>query len=174
MTIVTVPPPASAEQKEHLLKLLRQFSTAMLVTHAGADQLRARPMVVGEVADDAVVWFITGLDTAKAHEIETDTRVHLVCQNEHSAYLSLRGSAALLNDRARVERLWQEPFKVWFPQGKEDPNIVLICVRIEEAEYWDNEGWNKVKYLVESAKAYVKGTKPETEDENQHGFVRLV
>jgi general stress protein 26 len=174
MTIVTVPPPASAEQREHLIKLLRQFSTAMLVTHAGDNRLRARPMAIGGVGDDAVVWFITGLDTAKAHEIENDTRVHLVCQNEDSAYLSLCGSATLLQERTRIDQLWQEPFKVWFPQGREDPNIVVIRVRIEEAEYWDNEGWNKVKYLVQSAKAYVKGTTPEPEDDDQHAFVRLV
>jgi general stress protein 26 len=174
MTIVTVPPPASAEQREHLIKLLRQFSTAMLVTHAGDNRLRARPMAIGDVGEDAVVWFITGLDTAKAHEIENDTRVHLVCQNEDSAYLSLCGSATLLQDRTRIDQLWQEPFKVWFPQGREDPNIVVIRVRIEEAEYWDNEGWNKVKYLVQSAKAYVKGTTPEPEDDDQHAFVRLV
>lgn len=173
MTVVTVPPPASTEQREHLLKLLRQFPTAMLITHAGGDCLRARPMAIAEITEEGVVWFITGLDTAKAHEIETDTRVHLVCQNEHSAYLSMSGTGNLVNDRAKVAEVWQEPFKVWFPKGKDDPDIVLIRVKLEQGEYWDNEGWNKVKYLVESAKAYVKGTTPDTKDEDQHAYVRL-
>src|ERR1700750_234953 len=98
MTIVDIPPPATAEQREHFLKLLRQFSTAMLVTHAEGHRLRARPMAIAQVADDGTLWFITGLETAKAHEIEVDTDVHVVCQDDHSAYLSLAGTARLVQD----------------------------------------------------------------------------
>ncbi len=173
MKTTIVPPPASEEQRGHLLKLLRQFSTAMLVTHTGGDVLRARPMAIAETLDEGVIWFITGRDSAKAHEIETDTRVHVTCQEEHSAYLSLSGHASLVDDRAKIKQLWQEPYQVWFPEGPEDPEIILISMKIEDAEYWDNEGWNKVRYLMESAKAYATGTTPDAEDDRQHGFVRL-
>jgi general stress protein 26 len=174
MTIVDIPPPATAEQREHFLKLLRQFSTAMLVTHAEDRRLRARPMAIAQVADDSTLWFISGIETAKAHEIDADTRVHIVCQDDHSAYLSLAGTASLVQDRAKLAELWQEPFAVWFPGGKEDPNVVLISVHLEEGEYWDHEGWNKLKYVVESAKAYVTGRPPSTaDDDSQHAFVRF-
>ena len=165
------PPPA--EQREHFHKLLKQFNTAMLVTHAGEGRLRARPMVVAQVEDDGRVWFITGAETAKTHEIEADTRVHIICQNDRSAYLSLSGRADLVRDRAKAAELWQEPFRVWFPGGKDDPNIELIVVRPEEGEFWDNEGFNKVKYLFESAKAHVSGKTPEVAEGEQHGRVRL-
>jgi general stress protein 26 len=164
---------ASPDQKEHLMKLLKQFSTAMLVTHAGADQLRARPMAVAQIEDGGRVWFISSRETAKVHEIEQDTRVHLVCLKEHSAYLSLSGRATLEENRAKVAELWQEPFKIWFPNGKDDPEIILICVTPDEAEFWDNEGLNKMSYLLESAKAYVSGTKPRVKEGEEHGFVRL-
>lgn len=135
--------------------------------------MRARPMAIAQVTDQGQVWFLSGIETAKAHEIETDTRVHITCQNDRSVYLSLGGRASLVTDRAKIEELWQEPFKVWFPEGKTDPQIVLIAVKLEQGEFWDNEGWNKVKYLVESAKAYVQGTTPEANDGDQHAFVRL-
>jgi general stress protein 26 len=174
MTIVDIPPPASQKQREHFQKLLRQFSTAMLVTHADGGRLRARPMAIAQVADNNTLWFITGMETAKAHEIEQDTRVHITCQDDHSAYLSFDGRARLVDDRKKVAELWQEPFRVWFPGGQEDPNVVLIAVCLEEGEYWDHEGWNKIKYVVESAQAYVTGQPPPAaEDDSQHAFVRF-
>jgi general stress protein 26 len=165
--------PPTTEQREHFHKLLKQFSTAMLVTHAGLDRLRARPMAIAQVEDDCRVWFITGAESAKAHEIEADTRVHIICQNDRSAYLSLGGRAELVRDRAKVTELWREPFRVWFPGGKDDPNIELIVVRPEEGEFWDNEGFNKIKYLLESAKAYATGKTPEVVEGEQHGRVQL-
>lgn len=165
--------PTTAEQREHLYKLLKQFSTAMLVTHAGLGKLRARPMAIAQIEDDGRVWFITGAESAKSHEIELDTHVHIICQNDRSAYLSLSGRAELVRDRAKVAELWQEPFRLWFPGGREDPSIELIAVRPEEGEFWDNEGFNKIKYLFQAAKACATGTKPEVTEGAQHGCVRL-
>lgn len=165
--------PSPVGQREHFHKLLKQFHTAMLVTHADLGRLRARPMAIAQVEDDCRVWFITGAETAKTHEIEANTRVHIVCQDDRSAYLSLSGYADLVRDRVKIGELWQEPFRVWFPEGKDDPNIELIVVRTEEGEFWDNEGFNKIKYLFESAKAYATGTTPKVKEGEQHGVVRL-
>lgn len=169
---MNTPHPAN-EQREHLYKLLKQFDTAMLVTHVGGDQLRARPMAIAGVGDDGCLWFVTGEETAKVHEIEDDSRVHIVCQDDRSAYLSISGRARLERNRAKLEAVWSEMMKVWFPGGKDDPSIVLIAVTPEVGEFWDNEGTHKFKYLWESAKAYVTGTTPEVEEGEEHGMVRL-
>jgi general stress protein 26 len=165
--------PTDTEQREHLQKLLIQFSTAMLVTHSRDGSLRARPMAIAEVETNSRLWFITSQETAKVHEIEKDTRVHVVCQNDRSAYLSLSGRADLVHDRAKVEKVWKEPFRVWFPGGKDDQAIVLISVQTDRGEYWDNEGFNKIKYLFATAKALASGTKPETQEGEQHGVAQL-
>ena len=165
--------PSLAEQRAHFHKLLTHFQTAMLVTHAGEDRLRARPMAIAQVEADSRLWFITGAETAKTHEIEADTRVQVVCQNDRSAYLSLSGHAELVRDRAKIAALWKESFRVWFPAGQEDPEIVLIAVRPEEGEFWDQEGYKKIKYLLETAKAYATGKTPEIAEGEQHGFVKL-
>ena len=144
----------------------------MLVTHAGQERLRARPMAIAEVEADLCVWFITSVESAKVHEIESDTRVHLICQKDRSAYLSIEGLADLVNDRNRISEVWSEEFKVWFPGGKSDPDIVLIKVRPQRSEYWDNQGANKVAYLWEAARAYVTGTTPEIKEGEPHGVVQ--
>src|SRR6187549_1353382 len=71
-----------------LYELLHGFSTAMLITHSGG-RLRARPMAIASLTESCELWFITGQDSAKAHEIERDTRVNVVCQEDHSAYIAL-------------------------------------------------------------------------------------
>jgi len=81
--------------------------------------------------------------------------------------------ARLIWSATRPERLWQESFKVWFPKGKTDPQIVLIAVSTVDAEYWDNSGVNGVSYLAKSAKAYLSGTTPDISEE-QHGRVVMM
>ena len=85
---------------EKLVELLKQFSTAMLITHEAETRLRARPMAIAQVEDSGKIWFLTGDDTAKVHEIIRDTHVHLALQKDRSVYLSINGRATLIHDRA--------------------------------------------------------------------------
>jgi len=153
--------------------LLKGFSTAMLVTHGLTGKHGARPMHVAQLDQDAgQMTFLTG-HGGLAAEIENETAVLLVFQNDTSAYVSVRGRARIEHNRPKIKELWKEPYKVWFPKGPEDPDILLVAVDLLDAEYWDNRGMNKLEYLFESAKAYVKGQKPEGIDANQHAKTSL-
>ena len=167
----TIPSPNA--QTAHFVSLLKKLNTAMLVTHTGAHGLHARPMALAEVEDDGRIWFISGKDTAKIHEIEIDSHVHIIAQNGDSAFLSLSGRASLIGDHEKIAHLWKEPFRVWFPGGKDDPDIELISVRPTRGEFWDSTGANRYRYLWEAAKAYVTGSTPNTEDSGMHGKVTL-
>ena len=165
--------PSPSAQTAHFISLLKKLNTAMLVTHTGDAGFHARPMALAAVEDDGQIWFISGKDTAKIHEIEIDSHVHIVAQDGDSAFLSLTGRASLIGDREKIAHLWKEPFRVWFPGGKDDPDIELISVHPERGEFWDSTGTNRCRYLWEAAKAYVTGTTPDTEDGDMHGKVRL-
>jgi general stress protein 26 len=157
-----------------LVELLREFSTAMLITHDRDRHLRARPMAIAEVEDSGKIWFLSGEDTAKVHEIEKDTHVHLALQKDPSVYLSVNGLATLVHDRSKVHELWDDSFEMWFPEGMYDPTLALIAVEPVDAEYWDNHGWQKVKTLVRAAKAYVTGkSTPRVEQQPLHGMLQL-
>ncbi len=43
-----------------------------------------------------------------------------------------------MRDRKKIEELWKPEFKMWFPEGKDDPEIALLKVSLEKAEYWDS------------------------------------
>jgi general stress protein 26 len=158
-------------QKIH--ELIKKFDTAMLVTHGRDLVQHARPMAVAKVDENCDVWFFTGRDSEKAQEIEQDQDVLLVFQNSHNCYISLVGQANLVADREQMSALWKESYKVWFPGGASDPNLMLIRVTVMEAEYWDSSGFKGVRYLFEAATAYVKGTTPKDLDPELHGHVSL-
>ena len=165
--------PNETPSQEKLHDLLKQFSTVMLVTHGASDEMRARPMAVAGLDADCGMWFFSNHESAKVHEITHDTRANVVCSQGGSVFLNVAGGASLSNDPAKIEALWNEAFKVWFPGGKDDPELTLIHFVPDRAEYWDNQGVNKLSYLWQSMKAYVTGTTPQVEEGEQHGVVRV-
>lgn len=89
-------------------------------------------------------------------------------------FVSVSGTAKAVEDRAKVDELWKESWKIWFPQGKSDPALCLLRVDGNKGEYWDNSGASGIQYLIEAGKAYVTGTRPDVErDPKIHGKVSL-
>ncbi len=157
--------------REKLMGILKSFRNAMLVTQAQDKTLRSRPMALLKVEDNGDCWFMTGFDSGKIDEIGQNPMVNVSLQDDRK-FLSLSGQAVINRNREKLEELWSEHLKVFFPKGKEDPNLALICVTPSEGEFWDNEGVQGLKFLLESVKAYVTGTTPDI-DNAQHGAVSL-
>ncbi len=159
------------ERREHLYDLLKDFDTAMLVTKSADGHMHARPMAVAELRADANAYFVTSIDSPKASEIGVDPIVTLTFQSSKQ-YASVSGHAEIVRDRALIDRLYKEDWKIWFPKGKADPSISLIKFTAQDAEYWDNAGAQGLKFAYRAAKAYVKGETPK-EDQKQHAKVDL-
>ncbi|WP_437580966.1 pyridoxamine 5'-phosphate oxidase family protein [Sorangium sp. So ce887] len=158
--------------REKLLEILKKFRNAMLVTQASHGALRARPMALTKVDDGTGdIWFMTSIDSGKIDEIESHPEVNVTLQEEHR-FLSLSGRASIVRSRAKIEELWSEEAKIFFPKGKDDPHLALIHVSPREGEYWDNQGAAGLRFLVEAVRAYVTGTTPKT-DAAQHAAVPL-
>lgn len=160
-------------QVEKLKELLEKFNSAMLITHAQGEKIRARPMAIAKVEDNCDLWFLTGRESPKVNEIANNQQVNVVCQDGEKICLSISGRAELVNDRRKLEEAWKESFKVWFPGGKDDPDIRMIFVRGEEAEYWDTHGGKGVQYVFSAVKSYATGDKPQIKEGEQHGKVKL-
>lgn len=157
--------------REKFQDIIGDFSTAMLVTARPDGSLRGRPMNVAEVETDADLWFVSELDAAKIDEMRAHPKVAVTFQ-DGSQYLSMTGEAEVVKDQSKINALWKEPWRVWFPDGKESENLVLIKVRAQCGEYWDNSGLEGWTYLFKAGKAYLEGKKPEIGEEI-HGKVDL-
>ena len=163
--------PKSPEIKLH--ELLQAFSVAMLVTRNASGELRGRPMAIAEVAADGSLWFATDHHAGKVEELAGDPHVAVTMQSSLK-FVSLSGMASLVDDRALVDRLWKLEWQVWFPGGKDDPNLILLKVDSHIGEYWDNSGTSGIKYLIKAGKALLTGTRPDVDaDPSVHGKVDL-
>jgi general stress protein 26 len=149
------------DPKKHLYELLGDFDTAMLVTRGGGGEMRARPMAVAELRPDADAYFVTSVGSPKVAEIDSYPSVTLTFQRANE-FASLSGEMTIVTDRALIHRLWREPWKVWFPQGKDDPSIALLRFDARRGEYWDNSGAEGLEYVFEAVKAYATGETPAT------------
>lgn len=144
------------DTRQHLYDLTKGFKTAMLVTREPDGRLRARPMAVAEMKPDADAYFSTSIDSPKIAEIEADPRVTITFQGRHE-FATIEGTATVVRDRALIDRLWAEDWRLWFPEGKDDPTLCLLKVSAERGEYWDTSGIQGVKFLFEGVKALIQG-----------------
>jgi general stress protein 26 len=163
----------TVSKHEKIQDLLDDFSAAMLVTRTADGKLRSRPMQVADVEPDGVIWFMTERHSGKMEELSADSHVNVAMQNDRK-FVSISGTATAVDDRRKVEEVWNEAWKTWFPGGKDDPGLVLLKVQGDAGEYWDNSGVSGIKYLIEAGRAYLNGEKPDVAgDPKIHGKVKL-
>ncbi len=122
------------DNNKKIHSLLASFDTAMLISSSGK-LLHARPMAIASLDDSSDLWFITSEQTEKIEEILSHPDVHITCQRDHSAYVSLSGTASISRDKSKIKELWKESFRVWFPKGVEDQSIVLISFKLTNSSF---------------------------------------
>ena len=134
-------PRRSAQQAALIAKLgelIADIRIAMLTTTEPDGSLRSRPMATLGKRFDGTVWFFTSLSSPKSEEAAADPHVNVsYAEPKASRYVSMSGRAKLVRDRQKAEELWHPLVKVWFPKGLEDPDLGLMRIEVEHAEYWD-------------------------------------
>ncbi len=143
--------------RAELLELLKKYDTAILTTVSPDGSLHSRPMAVQKAQPDMEIWFSAALDSTKVRDLEADPRVGLAFyESAGKGYVSVAGRVRLNRDRKRIEELWQPDWKLWFPNGKDDPEITLLVVEPKQAEYID-PATNKLMLLHALARAVTGG-----------------
>ena len=123
-------------------KLLEDIDIAMLTTVGADGDLVSRPLSTQKASFDGErVWFFTEADSPKVAEIRRHPKVNLAYASKgKNTYVSVAGRARLSQDRGRIEALWNDALKAFFPKGKNDPNLALLEVEVRTVEYWDGPG----------------------------------
>jgi len=145
------------EQVKDLHKLIESIKFGMLVTSEKDGTLRSRPMACQKLEKDGSVWFFTYGTGGKCDEIAHDRHVNIsFSEPKEQKYVSLSGHAEISHDKSKMEEFWNPLYKAWFPQGLETPDIALLKVVVDKAEYWDAPS-NAIVRLVGFAKAIISG-----------------
>jgi general stress protein 26 len=156
---------SETDDQQKLVELLESMPIAMMTT-GGPGHLRSVPMARQEVEPSAELWFITARDAEHVRDIQRQPRVALTFSSR-DAWVALTGRAEVVDDRDKLDELWNTFAEAWLPGGPGDPNATLIRVDVDRAEYWDTPG-GKVASLVSFAKTKLTGDTYDAE----HAVVR--
>jgi len=153
------------EAKEKIGEMIRDINIALLVTQDQSGNFHARPMGTQKPDKDkpftGELWFMTDVNSPKVAEIKENPKVLLsYAEPKKQDYISVAGTASIVIDKAKVKEFWTEAFKTWFPDGPDDPDIALIRVDAEAAEYWDAPS-KTIVYAYGYFKAKLTGEQPD-------------
>lgn len=140
-------------------EIVSHESVCLFTTKLTEVPLTTRPMSVQKVCDQGNFWFLSPDDSEKNLEIESDPRVQLFISNRSNyEFLSVYGKATVTRDRQKIDELWSDIAKAWFPKGKDDPHLTVIKVTPEEGFYWDTKD-GKLISLIKIAASAITGKK---------------
>ena len=121
-----------------LTELIGGMKIAMLTTITDDGRLWTRPITTHGPTFDGDLWFLTRRSSPKADEVQKHRQVSLsYARPGDNTYISLSGTAEVVVDRQKAQELWDPSYQGWFPGGPDDPDLAMIRVRVERAEYWD-------------------------------------
>ena len=144
-----------------LKELAEKVRICMFTTLGAEDEFSSRPMGTAKIEDDGSIWFFTNEYSLKTKEISKENEVNLAYSDPSSnTYMSVNGKAELVDDKVRKEAYFSAPIKAWFPEGADDPNLILIKVTPNSAEYWDSNS-SKMVVAFKMLKAIVTGDTPD-------------
>ncbi|MGH8173978.1 MAG: pyridoxamine 5'-phosphate oxidase family protein [Rhodanobacteraceae bacterium] len=147
-------------------ELIDGIEVAMLTTHKADGSMVCRPLQTLEFDRAGELVFFTGADSHKVGELEANPDVNIAYANpRNQAYVSVRGTASIDRDRATIDELWSPVQKIFFPEGKDDPNLVVLRVRVRDAAYWESAG-NFVARALDFAKGMLS---QDPSDLGKHG-----
>jgi general stress protein 26 len=159
---MTAPTQTRENDLEKLRELVKDIDFCMLTTVDEGGDLHSRPMSSnGDIDTNGDIWFFTNASSHKVSEISELPKVNVsFADPDNQRYVSVSGAAQVVRDREKIEELWRPEFKIWFPKGKDDPEIALLRVSLEKAEYWDSPS-STIGYALSFVSSLVTGKQPD-------------
>lgn len=119
-------------------ELIDGIEVAMLTTHAADGSLVSRPVQTLKLDADGELIFFTAANSHKIAELTDDADANLAYAHpgEHR-YVSVRGRARMDRDDDTIDELWTIAQKIFFPDGRDDPNLMVLRIRVRDAVYWE-------------------------------------
>ncbi len=155
---------------EKLKELASAEDICMFATNLAQRPIAARPMSTQEVDDEGNIWFLSPKSSDKNYDIQHNSEVQLFYSNKSSSeFLSVFGTATILQDREKAKEMWSPLLKTWFTKGVDDPELTIIKVTPVDAYYWDTKS-NKAVALLKIVAGAVSG---KTMDDGIQGKINV-
>lgn len=162
------------DAKDRLWDMLGDHAIFMLATKTDAEEttpIRAQPMAGYPNRQENKIWFLAHRSGLKDDEIADSPQVCVTfCDLSKQHYASLSGRAEIHpDDTQRKKELWTVAAQAWFPEGPDDPDVILLCVDLDMAELWDGDA-NPIVVGLKMASAAASGEQMESGDNAKISF----
>jgi general stress protein 26 len=138
-------------------ELIQDLKLAMLTTVDADGTLHSRPMATQASQFDGTLLFLTGKNSHKLDELRNDSHVNVAYANpDDNQWVSVSGTATASHDQQKIDELWSPFHKAWFPEGKDDPSIMVLRVDVDTVEYWEAAS-SKMVQIAGLVKSLVTG-----------------
>src|SRR5688500_3801067 len=117
----------TTEETRKVAELLKDERFGLFTTTAPDGTLMSRPMALQEVEFDGDLWFVAARGSRKVAHIAANPQVNVATAGS-SSWVSLTGHAAVVDDLEKKQQLWNTVVEAWFPDGPDDPDVVLLRV----------------------------------------------
>jgi general stress protein 26 len=114
---------------QQAVKFLRAHPITHLAT-AAENVPTVRVMSVATVEGDGTIWYASYTTSEKVRQIQQQPQV-AISAYEDGTTLELTGRAEIIDDAEQKRKLWSDSWMTYFPNGKEDPEYVLIKITPE-------------------------------------------
>lgn len=119
-----------------------------------------QPMTAFLDQDAGQLWFFTYNDTDLAESAGPGAQAMFVFQHERELFACIGGALRIAVDRERMDRYWNAAVAAWYPNGKDDPKLTMLCLDPRDAEVWISET-GPIRYAWEVAKANATHSTPD-------------
>jgi general stress protein 26 len=127
------------EKFKNIAKIIEDVGVCMLTTLDHAGRASSRPMYVQELDEDGSLWFFSSSKAHLIQEIIGNPVLNITfADSSKNEFLSASAIAYEVFDRSKIEELWHPSLKVWYKDGIESKDLLLLKVDMQEIEYWDS------------------------------------
>lgn len=82
------------------------------------------------------IWFFA----SRSNRIATGGRaMGQFASKGHDVFACLAGTLVEETDPVRIDKHWSKEVEAWFPEGRNDPNLMMLRFEIDDAEVWTVE-----------------------------------
>ena len=159
----------TANDHQKLWDLIKDTRFGMFAHRHHDGLLHSHPLTTQNksVDEGATLYFFVPKSGDIVRHVATDGSVNVAYANtDADSYVSVTGKASVLENQAKKEELFNPAAKAWFPKGVTDPNLGLLTVHIDNAEFWDVDD-SKMVQIFKMAKAAVTGQPPQNLGEHK-------
>ena len=119
------------------------------------------PMTAFSEPESGKIWFFTDRDTDLARAAEAaGPAAFIVIGKDQDLQACFRGTLRTDMDAIHRDKYWSPMVSAWFPKGKDDPTLTMLCLTCEDADVWLSEA-GPVKFGWEITKANLTGSTPD-------------